>query len=317
MKLIIQIPCFNEEATLPAVIHDLPRDVAGFDEVEYLVIDDGSTDRTAQVARELGVHHVLQLGSNRGLATAFSQGINHALEQGADVVVNTDGDNQYPGSDIPKLTAPILDGSADMVVGCRPIMTHPEFGWIKKLLQAAGSWTLRRISRTNVRDAASGFRAFSRETCQKLFIHSRFSYCMETLIQAGNSGMRVASVDVGVNPKTRDSRLFRSIPEYVGKSACTMLSMFVLYQPGRFFAYVAAFFYSVALFLGLRFVYLVYLSPITDPHRTYLPSLIIMAVCTLSGLFFLGMGVLGELVKSLRMMQQAQSFEILRRNQIS
>lgn len=313
MKLIIQIPCFNEEETLPAVIRDLPREVPGFDAVEFLVIDDGSTDRTAQLAADLGVHHVLQLGSNRGLATAFGLGLSHALQQGADVVVNTDGDNQYPGHDITKLAVPILEGKADMVVGCRPIMAHPEFGWIKKLLQAAGSWTLRRISRTDVRDAASGFRAFSRETAEKLFIHSRFSHCMETLIQAGNSGMRVASVDVGVNPKTRDSRLFRSIPEYVAKSAGTMLSMFLLYQPGRFFTYVASLFLSVAFLLGVRFVYLVYLVPQPDPTRTYLPSLIVMTLAGLSGTLFLGMAVLGELLKALRIVQQAQSFEIRRR----
>jgi glycosyltransferase involved in cell wall biosynthesis len=312
MKLIIQIPCFNEEATLPAVIGDLPQEVPGFDTVEYLVIDDGSTDRTAQLAADLGVHHVLQLGSNRGLATAFGLGLNYALELGADVVVNTDGDNQYPGNDIPKLAGPILEGKAEMVVGCRPIMSHPEFGWIKKLLQAAGSWTLRRISRTDVRDAASGFRAFSRETCEKLFIHSKFSHCMETLIQAGNSGMRVASVDVGVNPRTRDSRLFRSIPEYVAKSAGTMLSMFLLYQPGRFFTYVASLFFSVAVLLGARFVYLVYLIPQPDPTRTYLPSLIVMTLACLSGILFLGMAVLGELLKALRIVQQAQSFEIRR-----
>ena len=313
MKLIIQIPCFNEEETIPAVIRDLPREVPGFDAVEFLVIDDGSTDRTAQVAADLGVHHVLQLGSNRGLAAAFGLGLARALELGADVVINTDGDNQYPGEDISKLARPILEGKADMVVGCRPIMTHPEFGWIKKLLQATGSWTLRRISRTDVRDAASGFRAFSRETCEKLFIHSKFSYCMESLIQAGNSGMRVASINVGVNPKTRDSRLFRSIPEYVAKSAGTMLSMVLLYQPGRFFSFVASFFLSVAFLLGARFVYLVYLTPQSDPARTYLPSLIVMTLACLTGILFLGMAVLGELLKAIRIVQQAQTFEIRRR----
>lgn len=308
MKLVIQIPCYNEEATLPAVLADLPREVPGFTDVEYLVVDDGSDDRTAEVAREHGAHHVLRLGTNRGLATAFRRGVEFALEQGADVVVNTDGDHQYPGSDIPALTQPVLDGAADLVVGCRPIREHPEFGVFKKILQAAGSWTLRKISKTTVRDAASGFRAFSRETCQRLFVFSKFSYCMETLIQAGNSGLRVASVDVGVNPKTRDSRLFRSIPEYLVKSGSTMLSMFVLYRPGRFFSLVASAFLAAALALGIRFVYLVYLVPNPDPNRTYLPSLILLAVCALTGVLFLGLGVLGELLKSSRQLQQEQVY---------
>jgi glycosyltransferase involved in cell wall biosynthesis len=308
MKLIIQIPCFNEEETLPDVIRDLPREVTGFDEVEYLVIDDGSSDRTVQVAREMCVHHVLQLGSNRGLATAFSRGIEYALEQGADVVVNTDGDNQYRAADIPALTVPILEGRADLVVGCRPIMAHPEFSWIKKILQGLGSYTLRKISRTNVRDAASGFRAFSRETCQRLFVVSSFSYCMETLIQAGNSGLRVVSVDIGINPKTRDSRLFRSIPEYVYNSGRTMISMFVLYRPGLFFTLIASVFLAVSIFLGCRFLYLTYFVAEPDPARTYLPSLILLAVSALTGVFFLGLAVIGELLKSMRKIQQEQMF---------
>ncbi len=308
MKLVIQIPCFNEEETLPAVIRDLPREVAGFDAVEYLVIDDGSADRTAHVAKELGVHHVLQLGSNRGLATAFSRGIEYALAKGADVVVNTDGDNQYCAADIPKLAAPILEGRADLVVGCRPIMEHPEFGWIKKILQALGSYTLRKISRTKVRDAASGFRAFSRETCQRLFVASSFSYCMETLIQAGNSGLRVVSVDVDINPKTRDSRLFGSIPEYIYKSGSTIVSMFVLYRPGLFFTLIALVFLSLSLLLGVRFIYLTYFVAEPDPMRTYLPSLILLAVSALTGVFFLGLAVIGELLKSMRKIQQEQMF---------
>lgn len=308
MKLIIQIPCYNEEKTLPAVIRDLPRQVPGFDEVEYLVIDDGSSDRTARVAKELGVQHILQLGSNRGLATAFSRGIEYALEQGADVVVNTDGDNQYRAADIPKLTAPILEGHADLVVGCRPIMDHPEFGPVKKLLQSFGSWTLRKISRTRVRDAASGFRAFSRETCQRLFVTSTFSYCMETLIQAGSSGLRVVSVDVGINPKMRDSRLFNSIREYVYRSGSTIVSMFVLYRPGLFFVLIASAFLVFALSLGARFAYLTYIASETDPTRTYLPSLIVMAVSALTGVFFFGLAVIGELLKSMRILQQEQMF---------
>jgi hypothetical protein len=179
---------------------------------------------------------------------------------------------------------------------------------VKKLLQSFGSWTLRKISRTKVRDAASGFRAFSRETCQRLFVTSSFSYCMETLIQAGNSGLRVVSVDVGINPKTRDSRLFRSITEYVYRSGSTIVSMFVLYRPGLFFSLIASAFFIAALMLGGRFLFLTYVTSETDPTRTYLPSLIVMAVSALTGVFFLGLSVLGELLRSMRKIQQEQMF---------
>jgi glycosyltransferase involved in cell wall biosynthesis len=310
MKVIIQIPCFNEEKTLPATVRDLPRAIPGVDVLEYLVVDDGSADRTADVARELGVHHVLRLGSNRGLARAFANGIEKALELGADIVVNTDADNQYRAADIPKLLAPILANQADLVVGSRPIVEHPEFGPVKKLLQLAGSWTLRHISKTTVRDAASGFRAFSREACQRVFIYSSFSYCMETLIQAGNMGLRVASVDIGVNPTTRPSRLFKSVPEYIRKQAGTMLTMFVLYRPGRFFSSLGVLLMAGSLGLGLRFLYLVYVTP--EPGRTHLPSLILLTVLALGGFLCFLLAVLGELVKSQRRIGE-ENLYLLRR----
>lgn len=304
MKLIIQIPCLNEEQTLPETVRDLPRSIPGIDVIEFLVIDDGSTDRTVEVARECGVHHVLRLGTRRGLAQAFAFGIEKAVSLGADIVVNTDGDNQYVGADIAKLVEPILKKQADLVVGCRPIVDHPEFSPIKKLLQLMGSGTLRYLSKTSVRDAASGFRAFSRDTCLRLFIFSRFSYCMETLIQAGNSNLRVASVDIRVNRTTRPSRLFRSIPEYIRKSGMTMLTMFVLYRPGRFFGILASVAISAALLLGLRFLYLVYFTSHPEPHRTYLPSLILLAILALGGLFLLALAVLAELIKTQRKMAE-------------
>ncbi len=310
MKVIIQIPCFNEEKTLPATVRDLPRVIPGVDVLEYLVVDDGSADRTADVAREVGVHHVLRLGSNRGLARAFANGIEKALELGADIVVNTDADNQYCAADIPKLLAPILANQADLVVGSRPIVEHPEFGPVKKLLQLAGSWTLRHISKTTVRDAASGFRAFSREACQRVFIYSSFSYCMETLIQAGNMGLRVASVDIGVNPTTRPSRLFKSIPEYIRKQAGTMLTMFVLYRPGRFFSSLGMLLLAGSLGIGLRFIYRVYVMP--EPGRTHLPSLILLAVLALGGFLCFLLAVLGELVKSQRRIGE-ENLYLLRR----
>ena len=312
MKLIIQIPCFNEAATLPATIGDLPKSIPGIDVIEYLVIDDGSTDNTVQVAQACGVHHVVSLGSNRGLAAAFTRGVETALKLGADVVVNTDADNQYCGEDIPKLLPAILDNQADIVVGCRPIVDHPEFSPLKKLLQRTGSSGLRWISKTTVRDAASGFRAFSREACLRLFIYSRFSYCMESLIQAGNIGLRVSSVDIRVNPKTRESRLFKSIPEYIRKSGGTMLSMFVLYRPGRFFASIGAFFLAVAFALGIRFVYLIYFSQ--HPGRTYLPSLILLAVCAMTGFLMIMLGILGELIRFQRRVNEENMYHLRKLN---
>lgn len=312
MKVVIQIPCFNEAQTLPATIRDLPASLPGVDEIEVLVIDDGSTDGTADVARSLGVRHVLSLGSNHGLARAFSKGVEKAIELGADVVVNTDADNQYRGEDIARLLPPILENRADIVVGCRPIVDHPEFGALKKLLQLMGSGTLRWLSKTTVRDAASGFRAFSRDACLRLFIYSRFSYCMESLIQAGNMGLRVASADIRVNPKTRESRLFGSIRQYLYKSGGTMLSMFVLYRPGRFFSTIGALFLGVALILGLRFLYLIYVAPV--PGRTYLPSLILLAVCAVTGFLMIMLGILGELIRFQRRIAEENLYIQRRRN---
>ncbi|HMP73587.1 MAG TPA: glycosyltransferase family 2 protein [Kiritimatiellia bacterium] len=308
---MIQVPCFNEEATLAATLADLPRSLPGINRIEILVIDDGSTDRTVEVAREKGVHHILSLGSNRGLARAFAAGVEYALAAGADIVVNTDADNQYRGEDIARLLPPILENRADIVVGCRPIEDHPEFSPIKKRLQKAGSWTLRQISRTSVRDAASGFRAFSCHALQRLFIYSTFSYCMETLIQAGNSGLRVASVDIRVNPSTRASRLFRNIPHYLYRSGMTMATMFMIYRPGAFFASLASVFLAGAFLLGFRFLVLVYIYP--EPGRTYLPSLILLAVFASAGFLSLILGVIGELIKYQRRLSEEILYR-LRRN---
>ncbi len=298
MKLFIQIPCYNEEKTLPEVVRDLPKKIDGIDEIEIMIVDDGSSDKTIEVARSLGIRHIVEHGSNRGLAMAFRHGSEYALAHGADILVNTDGDNQYYGGDIGKLCQPILEGRADLVVGCRPIVGHREFSPVKKLLQLAGSWTLRRISKTTVRDAASGFRAFSRETLQRIFIHSKFSYCMETLIQAGNSGIRVASVDIRVNPKTRESRLFKSIPQYIRKSGGTMLAMFVLYRPGSFFLMTSLPFWLFALAIGARAVYLRCTG--SSLFGEHLPSLLLLVVSAVIGIMLNALSVIGELLKAQR-----------------
>lgn len=306
MKLIIQIPCYNEEQTLARTVRDLPGEIPGIDSIEYLVIDDGSTDRTVEVARECGVDHVLSLGTNRGLGIAFSKGIEKALALGADLVVNTDADNQYRGSDIPRLLEPILRNEADLVVGSRPIKDHPEFSRTKKLLQLLGSWALRTISKTKVRDAASGFRAFSRDTCLRLFVHTRFSHCMETLIQAGNANLRVKAVDISINPRTRPSRLFRNVPQYVMKSGGTILMMFCLYRPGAFFAILSGAFFLMALGLGLRYSYLAFFLD-GGPGR-HIASLILLSIFAFWSVMFAALGIIGEITKVARRVNEENLF---------
>jgi glycosyltransferase involved in cell wall biosynthesis len=271
MKLVIQIPCFNEEDSLAATVADLPQELPGIDTIEYLVIDDGSTDRTVEVAEQLGVHHVVSHSHNRGLAAAFMTGIDAALRAGADVIVNTDADNQYVGDCVGDIVGPVVSGDADLVVGERPIKSIQEFSPIKKLLQRAGSWVVRKFSGTPVRDAASGFRAFSREAALRVQVFGRYSYTMETLVQAGWEGLRVTSVPIAVNPQTRPSRLVRSIPSYVIRSGSAIVRAFVLYKPFRFFFYVGAlpFLFGAALLAR----WLVHLA-IDDEYSSRLPSLL-------------------------------------------
>jgi hypothetical protein len=249
------------------------------------------------------------------LAFAFQKGLEQSMALGADVVVNTDADNQYCGRDIALLVAPILQKQADLVVGCRPIANHPEFSWPKKVLQRVGSWTLRILSKTSVRDAASGFRAYSRETCLRLFLYSRFSHCMETLIQAGNCGMRVSSVDIRVNAQTRPSRLFRSIPEYVLRSAGSILNMFLLYRPLEFFLSLATVLFALAGFLAGRFVVLIYFLDTPEVGRTHLPSLILMTTLTAVGATLLVVGLLGYLIRNQRRLAEENLYLFRRSTQ--
>lgn len=235
MKLIIQIPCFNEEHTLPQTLADLPREIEGVDEIEVMIIDDGSSDATVRVARDLGVDHIIRHGGNRGLAAAFSTGIRACLQRDADIIVNTDGDNQYCGADIAKLVVPLLRGEATIVLGDRQTNTVAHFSRSKKLLQRVGSLVVRNLSGTDLNDAVSGFRAFSREAALQLNVITSFSYTIETLIQAGAKRLPVTSVPVRTNPKTRDSRLFKSIRQFVSRQVATMFRSYMMYHPARVF----------------------------------------------------------------------------------
>ncbi len=235
MKVIIQIPCLNEEETLPVTLADLPGEIAGADAVETLVIDDGSTDRTVEVAREHGVDHIVSHSHNRGLARAFRTGLSACLRLGADVIVNTDADNQYPGADIPRLVTPILEGRADIVIGDRQTDTVEHFSWIKKKLQRLGSSVVRRLSKIDVPDAVSGFRAISREAAVQINIFSLFSYTIEMLIQAGKQRLQVLSVPIEVNAETRESRLFKGIPDFIEQSALTVIRIYAMYYSLRVF----------------------------------------------------------------------------------
>jgi glycosyltransferase involved in cell wall biosynthesis len=292
-KLVIQIPCLNEEESLPITLAELPRSVPGFDEVAVVVIDDGSTDRTVEVARQLGVHHIVSLGKRCGLARAFSAGMAKGLSLGADVIVNTDADNQYCGADIAKLVEPILRGEADLVVGARPIANIEHFSPLKKVLQFVGSALLRHVSQTRVADAPSGFRAYSREAALRVNVFSKFTYTMETLIQAGRQGLRVASVPIRVNAKLRESRLFSGMGTYIRRSVATMLRIYVLYSPLQFFLTLGTPLFLAGAGLMARWLYY-YLY--VNPHIQKIPSLILASVLILIGVQLLALGVIADLV---------------------
>ena len=255
MKLIIQLPCYNEAATLGITLERLPRKVAGFDVVEWLVIDDGSRDETVAVAKAHGVDHIVRHARNQGLARAFMTGLDASLSRGADVIVNTDADNHYDADDIPALLAQILEGSAEIVVGERPIRAIAHFSPAKKLLQKLGSWVVRAASNTDIPDAPSGFRAFSRSAAQRMVVFNDYTYTLETIIQAGQKNMAITSVPVRVNDQLRPSRLVRSIPQYLERSIVTIVRIFVVYRPFRFFAAIGAVLFAAGFVIGLRFLW--------------------------------------------------------------
>ena len=292
MKLIIQIPCYNEEKTLGIALSALPRVVAGFDAVEWLVINDGSTDNTVAVARAHGVQHLVDLGAHRGLAHGFIAGLEAGLRAGADVIVNTDADNQYCADDIPKLLAPILRGEAEIVIGARPISEIEHFSPLKKMLQKLGSRVVRMASATDIPDAPSGFRAMSRAAAMRLNVFSPYTYTLETIIQAGQKGMRVVSVPVRTNPFLRPSRLMKSMGAYVQSSIFTIVRIFMSYKPLRFFAVCGTLPFLAGFALGVRWVLLF----LEDPSRARVPSLILAAILILIGVQLWIFGLIADII---------------------
>jgi glycosyltransferase involved in cell wall biosynthesis len=309
MKLVIQIPCLDEEATLPRVLRELPRAVDGFDVVEWLIVDDGSGDRTVEVARAHGVDHVVRLTNNKGLAAAFQAGIDAALKLGADVIVNTDADHQYRSADIPKLVAPILAGRADMVVGDRQVKDVDHFSASKKTLQRLGSWVVRRASGTRVPDTTSGFRAYNREAALQLQVVSNYTYTLESLIQAGKMLVAVEHVPIGSNPETRESRLVDSTPAYVRRNALAIFRAYVLYEPLRVFTIAACAFGLGALVAFVPFM----LDWIVNGDRSgHVQSLLLGAVLALIAVQMFALGVVGDAIAGQRVIAQ-RTFERVRR----
>lgn len=292
MKLIIQIPCLNEENSLPVTLRDLPKKIDGIDCIETLIIDDGSTDRTVEVARQHHVNHVLLLTRNKGLAKAFISGINHALKLGADIIVNTDADNQYFGGDIPKLIRPILDGKADIVIGNRQVETIKHFSPLKIFLQKLGSWVVRQVSGTNIPDVTSGFRAYSREAALQLNVVSDFTYTLETLISTGKKNLAIHHVPVQTNSKLRESRLFSSMWSYIKRSAITIIKIYSMYKPLKVFTVVGGAAFLLGATIGCRYLYYFF------NHKTagHIQSLILAAILLIVGFQIIMMGVVAELI---------------------
>jgi glycosyltransferase involved in cell wall biosynthesis len=296
-KLIIQIPCLNEAQTLPATLADLPKSVPGIDVIETLIIDDGSRDGTADVARASGVNHIVRMRRNKGLAAAFIAGIDAAVKQGADFIVNTDADNQYGGHEISKLLAPLLTGEADIVIGDRNIAEVAHMSWRKRQLQRLGSWVVRQVSGTTVPDTTSGFRAYTREAALRMTIVSEFSYTLESIIQAGKKRMAIAHVPVQTNPRTRDSRLFDSIFSYIKRSAATIVRIYAMYEPLKVFTYIGVIVFAGGFSLGLRFLYF-YLF--VDRGIGHIQSLILAAVLMIVGFQVLLIGLLADVISANR-----------------
>lgn len=310
MKLIIQIPCYNEEKTLPMVLSEIPSEIPGIDTIETQIIDDGSTDKTLEVAKQFGVNHILIMGKNKGLATAFKAGVDNAINLGADFLVNTDGDNQYKGRDIEKIVIRGLNEKADLVIGCRPIRSHPEFSFLKKILQTLGSWILRKISNTDIKDAASGFRLYSRNALLHLNIYSDFSYCLETLIQLGVKNMKIVGEDIDINPKERDSRLFRSTWQYLWCQGKTMVNIFLLYKSNLLFGSIS---FITSLFsVSLLIRYYILISYFSAPQGDFWPTIILSGILLMMSVLIYISGVVASLIGANRRLLE----EILYRSRL-
>ena len=309
MKLIIQIPCLNEAKTLPGTLADLPTSIPGIDAIELLVIDDGSTDETSAVARAHGVHHLVRFTRRKGLAAAFTAGIDASLRAGADIIVNTDADNQYAGDGIARLVAPLLAGRADIVIGDRNIRTLTHMSWPKKMLQRLGSWIVRQVSNTTVPDTTSGFRAYTREAALKMTIVSEFSYTLESIIQAGKRRMAVTHVEIATNARTRPSRLFDSIWSYLKQSGATIVRIYAMYEPLKVFTYIGGFVFLCGLAISARFLYY-YLF--TSYAQGMIQSLILSAVLMIVGFQILLIGLLADVISGTRKLLEDLIYRVRR-----
>ena len=315
MKVIVQIPCYNEEQTLPLVFRDMPRSIPGVDILETLVIDDGSSDRTVEVARQLGVNHVVRHNGNKGLAAAFQSGLDACLRLGADIIVNTDGDNQYPQDRIPDLIAPILQREADMVVGDRQVTKIEHFSPIKKVLQLMGSWVVRQASGTAVPDAPSGFRAFSREAALRLNVITKYTYTLETIVQAGKKNIRVASVPVTTNEVTRPSRLIRGVFDYLKKSSATIVRIYALYEPLKVFFYIGSLFMLIGILGWLRIIYFWAFEEGMNFRATFtghLPTVIFAVLALVVGFQIWLIGLLADLIAASRRLTEETLYRMKR-----
>ena len=312
LKLIIQIPCYNEEESLPVTLKYLPKKLEGFAKVEWLIIDDGSTDKTIEVAKSLGVDHVVRFKKNKGLAAAFMAGLDACLKHEADVIVNTDADNQYNAEDIPALVKPILEGKADYVIGERPIFNTPHFPLHKKILQKFGSWAVRKISGTSIPDAPSGFRAINREAAMKINVFNAYTYTIETIIQAGIKNMAITSVPIRTNEDLRPSRLLKSIPAYIKRSIITMIRVFMIYEPFKFFLRIGVLFLLSGTILGVRYLYFWY----HGSGSGHIQSVVLAGILITAGFQFLLTSLVVDLLSvNRRIMEDAQF--ILRKLEIN
>ncbi|MCI9372229.1 MAG: glycosyltransferase family 2 protein [Lachnospiraceae bacterium] len=308
MKLIIQIPCYNEAETLEIALNALPRQIEGIDEIEYLIINDGSQDDTVAVAKKWGVHHVVNFKQNKGLAKGFMAGLDGCLRNGADIIVNTDADNQYCGDDIPQLVRPILEGKADMVIGARPIDETEHFSFIKKKLQHFGSWVVRKASHTDIPDAPSGFRAFSREAAMRINVVNDYTYTLETIVQAGREKMAITSVPIRTNGELRPSRLFNSIWGYVKKSMLTILRAYMMYKPLKSFTFLASIPTVIGLFIGIRYLYYMAVG-VAGGH---VQSLILGCTLIIIGFLTLMIGLMADVIAANRKLLQDTQYHARR-----